>query len=348
MPTETSRELRFEDYLPEEVFASTTGIYERISHLVTEPEWLIYAPLIHEINDLKRETGATILAHNYQPVEIFYGIADHTGDSLSLAQQAAEVDEDTIVMCGVEFMAETAKMVNPDKTVLIPSTEAGCTLASSITADDVRKLREQYPGVPVVSYVNTSAAVKAESDICCTSSNAVEIVESLGSDRAIFLPDKYLAHFVDIQSGVEIIPWDGRCVAHEAFHASDLRALRLQYPGIAVIAHPECTEEVQEEADWVGSTSGLMDYLSSRRPRQAALITECTMSDNVSAALDDVELIQPCSLCPYMKRISLENTAEALRERQHEIVLDQDVIDRASRSVERMLEVSAGGRSHPC
>lgn len=348
MATQASDDIQFDRYLDPAVVEATAGIYEKISHLITEPEWLIHAPLIHEIKELKQQVGAVVLAHNYQPLEIFYGIADVTGDSLGLAKAAAQVDEDIIVMCGVEFMAETCKLLNPDKTVLIPSTEAGCTLATSITADDVRGLRERYPGVPVVSYVNTSAAVKAESDICCTSSNAVQIVESLDSERVIFLPDKYLAHFVRGQTDVEIIAWDGNCVAHEAFHAADLRALRLQHPGIAIIAHPECTEEVQESADWVGSTSGLLDYLTTHRPRKAALITECTMSDNVSAALTDVELIQPCSLCPYMKRISLENTAMALREMQHEIVLSDDVIEGATRAVERMLAVSSSTASNPC
>ncbi|MGM0559097.1 MAG: quinolinate synthase NadA [Myxococcota bacterium] len=347
MSTQAGDGIEFDRYLDPAVIESTAGVYEKIMHLVTEPEWLLQAPLIHEINQLKQQVGAVVLAHNYQPVEIFYGIADITGDSLGLAKAAAEADEEVIVMCGVEFMAETCKLLNPDKTVLIPSTEAGCTLATSITAEDVRGLRDQYPGVPVVSYVNTSAAVKAESDICCTSSNALQVVESLDSDRVIFLPDKYLAHFVRAQTDVEIIAWDGNCVAHEAFHASDLRALRLQHPGIAIIAHPECTEEVQESADWVGSTSGLIDYLTTHRPQKAALITECTMSDNVSAQLANVELIQPCSLCPYMKRISLENTAEALRQTQHEIVLEESVIDGARRSVERMLAVS-NGASNPC
>lgn len=319
--------------------ADIDKVFEKVRGVVTAEEWALDAPLIEEICRLKGEMGAVILAHNYQASSIFHGIADYAGDSLELARLAQACDEEILVVCGVEFMAETAKLLNPTRTVLLPSMEAGCSLADSITAADVRALKAKYPGVPVVSYVNTTAAVKAESDICCTSSNAVAIVESLGVERVIFLPDQHLAGHVARHTSVEIIDWKGGCIVHEEFRAADLRALKKQYPGIAVIVHPECREDVQAEADWVGSTSGLIEYIGREKPAQVALITECTMSANVSVQFRDVEFIQPCSLCPFMRKITLENVLRALVERQHEITIPAEIEPKARRAVERMLAV---------
>lgn len=322
-----------------EVAEATEHIYPKISHLVTEAEWQLYAPVIEGINRLKQERNACVLAHNYQAPEVFYGISDYVGDSLGLARQAAESQAEVIVMCGVHFMAETAKLLNPERTVLIPDTEAGCSLAESITPEDVRGLRREHPGVPVVTYVNTSAAVKAECDICCTSSNAIQVVESLGSDQVIFLPDGHLAKYVAAHTDVEIIDWKGVCIVHDEFRVADMRALRLQHPGIQVAVHPECQEAVQLEADVVGSTSQLQSYIDTERPEKVALITECTMSGNLSSAFPDTEFIQPCSLCPYMKKITLTKVYESLRTLEPRVEIDDEVAERARRSLERMLEV---------
>ena len=256
----------------------TGALYGRLRHLIPEVEWAVHAPLIERIWELKRERGALVLAHTYQTPEIFHGVADVTGDSLALAQRAAEVDAEVIVLCGVHFMAETAKVLNPQRTVLIPDLEAGCSLAESITAADVRALKGFHPGVPVVTYVNTSAAVKAESDICCTSANAVEVVESLGTERVIFLPDEYLGRWVAANTAVEVILWQGHCEVHEQFTADQLRAYREQFPGVVVLAHPECSPAVLAEADVVGSTSAMVRYVRERRPPRAALITECSLA----------------------------------------------------------------------
>lgn len=317
----------------------TQPTYDKIKHLIPEHEWAARAPLICEINRLKRARGAVLLAHNYQTPDIFYGVADISGDSLALARRAASVEAETLVMCGVRFMAETAKIVNPTRRVLIPDLSAGCSLAESITAADVRALRAQHPGVPVVTYVNTSAEVKAESDICCTSANAVEVVESLGVRRVLFLPDAYLAAYVATQTEVEIIPWRGTCEVHEQFTVAEIEGYRARLPGLEVIAHPECPPEVIEAADMVGSTSGMIRHIREQRPRRVVMITECSMSDNVAVEFPDVEFIRPCALCPHMKKITLNNILESLQELQHTIEVPAHVAARALRAVERMMEV---------
>jgi quinolinate synthase len=324
--------------------SDTTAIYDKIKHVVPEIEWVVHEPLIAEINRLKTELGAVILAHNYQTPEIFHGVADIKGDSLALAKRAAETDADIIVLCGVHFMAETAKIVNPTKTVLIPDLEAGCSLADSITAADVRELKRRYPGVPVVTYVNTSAEVKAETDICCTSANAVEVVESLGVDRVIFLPDEYLGKWVAANTDVEIILWKGHCEVHEKFSVDLVDSYRKQFPGVQVIAHPECDLDVLEASDMVGSTSGMISYLAERRPDKVVLITECSMSDNVSAEFPEIEFVRSCALCPHMKKITLPAIVDSLTHRQFEVEVDPEVSRRAARAVERMLEVGRGDR----
>jgi len=291
------------------------------------------------IKALKQQRKAVILAHNYQTPEIYHGVADIVGDSLALARRAAETEAEVIVMAGVHFMAETAKLLNPDKTVLIPDPRAGCSLAASITGADVRLLREAYPGVPVVTYVNTSAEVKAESDICCTSGNAVEVVESLGSDRVIFLPDEYLANYVARQTKVRIIGWHGRCEVHEQFTPDDIARHREAFQGLKVIAHPECPPEVLDAADFVGSTAQMIGYVKDRRPGRVLLLTECSMSDNVAAEVTDVEFVRPCNLCPHMKRITLENIEQALLTLEPRVEVPAAVAARARRAVERMLEI---------
>ncbi len=320
----------------------TDAIGERLRGVVPEMEWALHAPYITAINRLKKEHNAVILAHNYQTPEIFHGVADLSGDSLALAQQAADTDADIIVMCGVHFMAETAKILSPEKTVLIPDLRAGCSLAESITADDIHRLRRKHPGAPVVTYVNTSAEVKAESDICCTSANAVEIVESLGVDKVIFLPDEYLGHYVADQTDVEIVLWNGHCEVHERFTGDELRSYRANIEGVQIIAHPECPPEVLAEADFVGSTSGMIDHVTETKPPQVVMVTECSMSDNVAVALPEVEFIRPCAMCPHMKRISLPNIQTALESLQHEVTVDPQIARRARRAVERMLEVGRG------
>jgi quinolinate synthase len=319
--------------------AENQPIYDKIQHLIPEMEWLDHAPLISEINRLKKERNAVILAHNYQTPEIFYGVADITGDSLALARRAAESDAEVIVLCGVHFMAETAKILNPERTVLIPDPEAGCSLAESITAADVRRLKQRYPGVPVVTYVNTSAEVKAETDVCCTSANAVEVVESLGVERVIFLPDEYLGAWVRENTDVEVILWQGHCEVHEQFTVGQLQSYRDKYPDVKVIAHPECRLDVLQEADMVGSTSGMIGWLRANRPPRAVLITECSMSDNVAAELPDVEMVRSCILCPHMKKITLANIAESLEKMQYPVEVDPEIAARARRSVERMLSI---------
>jgi quinolinate synthase len=322
-----------------EVEAATQPIYERLKHVIPDVEWPIHAPLIAAINDLKRERNATILVHNYQVPEIFYGIGDITGDSLALAQKGAEVDADVILMCGVRFMAETAKILSPDKTVLLPDMDAGCSLAASITGADVRRLREQYPGVPVVTYVNAYADVRAEADICCTSGNAVKVVESLNSDRVIFVPDGYLGRYVAEQTEVEVILWEGACEVHERFTPAELRGYRKDYPGIHVMAHPECPPDVLAEADFVGSTAGMIKHVGDERPEQVVMVTECSMSDNVAVEYPDVNFIRPCNLCPHMKRITLPKILRSLQELSPQVEVDPDIAVRARRSLERMLAI---------
>jgi quinolinate synthase len=323
-----------------EIAARTSVLYERVKTVIPAIEWPVFAPYIDAINRLKRSRNAVILAHNYQTPEIFHGVADITGDSLALAREAAKVDADIILLCGVQFMAETAKLMNPDKTVLIPDLDAGCSLAASITGADVRLLKQRYPGVPVVCYVNSSAEVKAESDICCTSANAVEIVESFGAPRVIMLPDEYLAKNTAALTAVEIIAWHGKCEVHERFSAADIRAYRDATPGIVVLAHPECPPEVVAAADFTGSTAAMADYVGRFRPARVVLVTECSMSDNVAAAHPDIEFVRPCNLCPHMKRITLPKILDALENRRYEVTIDPAIAVRARRAVERMIQAS--------
>ena len=324
--------------------AELAPVYERMRRVVPEIEWAVHAPYVARINELKRERNAVILAHNYQTPEIFLGVADFTGDSLALARQGAQTAADTIVMCGVHFMAETAKILSPEKTVLIPDLEAGCSLAASITGADVRLLKERYPGVPVVTYVNTTADVKAETDVCCTSANSVEVVESLGVDRVIFLPDEYLGHWVASQTDVELILWKGHCEVHERFTSEDIRSYRATNPGVYVLAHPECPRDVLAEADYVGSTSGMIRQVGEVRPKRVVMITECSMSDNVAVAHPDVEFVRPCNLCPHMKRITLPKILGALESMVHEVHVDSEIGGRAKESLDRMLAVGRGRR----
>ncbi|MEO8083641.1 MAG: quinolinate synthase NadA [Ardenticatenales bacterium] len=339
--------IAFEDaplpYTPA-VAAATAEAHERLRTSVPDIEWPIVAPLIARINELKRERNAIILAHNYMPPSIFHGVADLRGDSLALAQMAAETEADVIVLCGVHFMAETAALINPTKTVLIPDPKAGCSLAESITGADVRALRAAHPGVPVVTYVNTSADVKAESDICCTSANAVTVVESLGVDRVIFLPDEYLAAWVATQTSVEIIDYKGHCMVHERFTAADIDALRAARPGVLVLSHPESPPEVLAASDFVGSTSAMIKIVAERRPAAVALMTECSMSDNVAAEFPELEFVRPCQLCPHMGRITLPKVRHSLETMTHKVEIDPAVAERARRAVERMLAVGRGPR----
>jgi quinolinate synthase len=315
-------------------------LYRRVERHVPPFEWLMLAEDVEAILRLKRERNAVILAHNYQTLEIFHTVADIVGDSLALARRAVDTDADVIVLAGVHFMAETAKLLNPEKTVLIPDLEAGCSLASSITPADIRLLRQRYPGVPVVTYVNTSAAVKAESDVCCTSGNARKIVESLNAPRVLMLPDEYLARNVAAEiPDVEIIAWHGHCEVHERFSAADVRSLRETHPGVVVLAHPECPPDVVREADFAGSTAAMADYVGARRPSRVVLLTECSMSDNVAVQYPDLDFVRPCNLCPHMKRITLGGIRRALEENRHEVTVDADIAERARRSVERMLAV---------
>lgn len=321
-----------------ELMARTAPLYDRVKSVIPSVEWLAFAEDIDAILALKHERDAVILAHNYQTPEIFHCVADIVGDSLALAREATRVDARVILLAGVHFMAETAKLLNPGKRVLIPDLRAGCSLAASITAADVRLLRERYPGVPVVTYVNTSAAVKAESDICCTSGNAKKIVESLGVPKVIMLPDEYLAQNVAAETGVEIVTWAGHCEVHERFSAADIRQLRTSHPGIVVLAHPECPPEVVGESDFTGSTAAMIDFVGAKKPARVVLVTECSMSDNVAVQHPDIEFIRPCNLCPHMKRITLPKIRHALEEMRHEVTIDAAVAARARRAVERMLE----------
>ena len=323
-------------YTPD-VAAQTRPIFERVAHVIPEVEWPVHAPYVAEINRLKRERNAIILAHNYQVPEIFHTVADIVGDSLALAVEAERTSADVIVLCGVHFMAETAKLLNPTKTVLVPDLRAGCSLADSITAADVRLLRERYPGVPVVTYVNTSAEVKAESDICVTSGNAVNIVNSLGVDRVIFLPDEYLGKYVASQTGVQIITWKGHCEVHERFTGDQIRAYRQDDPSLVVLAHPECPPDVLAAADYVGSTQGMITYVDDRRPARVVMITECSMASNVSANFPQIDFVRPCNLCPHMKRNTLPKVLHSLQTMQYEVTVDPSVATRARAAVERML-----------
>jgi quinolinate synthase len=326
-----------------QVEAETAGSWEKVKRHITPMEWRAQAPLIAEINRLKREKDAVILAHNYMTPEIFHGVGDYVGDSLGLAKEAAKSCAKVIVQAGVHFMAETSKILSPDKTVLIPDLQAGCSLAASITGADVRLIKQRYPGVPVVTYVNTTADVKAETDICCTSANAVQVVEEAarlwGVDRVILIPDEFLARNVARQTDVRIIAWQGRCEVHERFTAADILEIRAAYPGAEVLAHPECPAEVLEVSDFAGSTAAMNDYVIQRKPKQVVLITECSMADNVAADAPETEFVRPCNLCPHMKRITLENIYDTLVEGRYEVTVDPAIAERARLAVQRMIDL---------
>ena len=322
-----------------EIKKATDPIYKKISKAIPEIEWSIHAPYIFKINELKKKKNAVILAHNYQTPEIYHGISDFSADSLALAIEAAKTKADIIVMCGVHFMAETAKLMSPDKKVLLPDMKAGCSLSSSITGDDVRELKKKNPGVPVVSYVNTSADVKAETDVCCTSANAVKIVNSLNVNKVIFLPDDYLAKYVASQTDVEIISWKGTCEVHEKFNDAEINEIRKNNPGIKVIAHPECPPDVIRASDFTGSTSGMIKYVKDNQPKKVMMVTECSMSDNVQVDNPNVKFIRPCNLCPHMKRITLPKILECLENENNEIIMSNETIEKARKSVERMTKI---------
>ena len=322
-----------------EIRKATEPIYQKISKAVPEIEWSSHAPYIYKINKLKKEKNAVILAHNYQTPEIYHGISDFSADSLALAVEAAKTKADIIVMCGVHFMAETAKLMSPNKKVLLPDMSAGCSLSSSITGEDVRNLKKKYPDVPVVSYVNTSADVKSETDVCCTSANAVKIVNSLGAKKVIFLPDDYLAKYVASQTDVEIISWKGTCEVHEQFNDVEINEIRKNNPGIKVIAHPECPPDVIKASDFTGSTSGMIKYVKDNQPEKVMMVTECSMSDNVQVDNPNVKFIRPCNLCPHMKKITLPKILDCLQNETNEILMSEETIEKARKSVERMAEI---------
>ena len=319
--------------------SSSRTLAARLSHVVPAAEIELGLPLIERILELKERHGAAVLAHNYQVPLITAAVADFTGDSLAMAQFAVNCDAETIVVCGVRFMAETVKLLCSDKRVLLPAQEAGCSLADSITPEDVRRVRERCPEVPVIAYVNTSAAVKAEADICCTSGNAVRIAQSLGSERVIVLPDRHLAQFVASATGLEVIAWNGECEVHTRFSAADIRGFRLS-SGATVLAHPECPAPVQAEADFVGSTAAMADYLVRRRPQRALLLTECAMADNVAVQCPDITFLRPCNLCRHMKATTLERLCEALTTLGEQIRIDPAIAERARAPITRMLSVS--------
>ena len=334
-------ELNFETKA--EIKKATDPIYQKVSKVIPEIEWSFHAPLIHKINMLKKEKNAVVLAHNYQTPEIFHGIADIAADSLALAVEAEKTNADIIVLCGVHFMAETAKLMNPKKKILLPDMGAGCSLASSITGKDVKMLKEKFPSVPVVTYVNTSAEVKAESDICCTSANAVKVVESLGVDKVIFLPDQYMAKYVQTKTKVQIISWIGTCIVHERFSAQEIKDIKKQNPEISVLSHPECPPEVIAASDFTGSTTGMSNYVKKNQPKKVMLVTECSMSDNVQVDNPNVQFIKPCNLCPHMKTITLPKVLECLENETNEILIPEIISRKARKAVERMVAI---GRSH--
>jgi len=329
--------------LNEQVKIETDPIYQKVSKVIPQIEWAFHAPFIHKINKLKKEKNAVVLAHNYQTPEIFHGIADIAADSLALAVEAEKTNADIIVLCGVHFMAETAKLMNPNKKVLLPDMDAGCSLASSITGKDVRMLKEKYPCVPVVTYINTSADVKAESDICCTSANVVKVIESLGTNKVIFLPDQYMAKYVQTKTKVQIISWVGTCIVHERFSAQEIEDIRKQNPGIVVLAHPECPPEVIAASNFTGSTSGMNKYVKDNQPNKVMLVTECSMSDNVQVNNPNVQFIKPCNLCPHMKTITLPKVLNCLENEKNEILIPEVISRKARKAVERMITI---GRRH--
>lgn len=324
-----------------EVERATAHLYERVKDVIPAIEWPFFAPYVKAINEIKKQRNAVILAHNYQTPEIFHCVSDVVGDSLQLARLAAKQDAEIIVQCGVHFMAETSKLLSPDKTVLIPDMRAGCSLAESITGADVRLLKERYPGVPVVTYVNSSADVKAETDICCTSSNAVQVVESLGVDRVIFLPDEYLGKYVASQTKVKLILWKGHCEVHERFSGEELRAYRDADPSVQIIAHPECPPDVLAEADFTGSTAHMIDWVKAKKPAKVVMVTECSMASNVAAEVPEVNFIRPCNLCPHMKRITLPKILDSLLTMTDEVVIDPAIAERARLPIERMINLKS-------
>ena len=326
--------------LNNEIRKATDPIYQKVSKVIPEIEWAFHAPLIHKINMLKKQKNAVLLAHNYQTPEIFHGVADIAADSLALAIEAEKTEADIIVLCGVHFMAETAKLMNPYKKVLLPDMNAGCSLASSITGKDVKLLKEKYPGVPVVTYVNTSAEVKAESDICCTSANALQIVEAMESDTVIMTPDQYLAQNVAAQSSKKVVYWPGSCVVHELYTADELNAYRDANPGTKIVAHPECKPDVVQAADFTGSTTGMVDWVRQNRPEKVMLVTECSMAANVAEELPEVELTKPCNACPYMKMITLEKVLWSLHTMTEPVAVDPAIAENARVAVERMIDLS--------
>tara|TARA_R110002073_G_scaffold21426_1_gene75455 strand:+ start:88 stop:1254 length:1167 start_codon:yes stop_codon:yes gene_type:complete len=327
----------------DDVKAETDHLYERVKDVILPDEWPVYAPLIAAINRLKKERGAIILAHNYMTPEIFNCVGDLSGDSLALARMAADVEEDIIVQAGVHFMAETAKIMCPDKTVLIPDMRAGCSLAESITGEDVAAIKAKYPDYPIVTYVNTSAAVKAEADVCCTSGNAVQVVEwaakEWGTDTVILIPDEFLARNVAANTDIRILTWKGACEVHERFTAEDVEALREGHPGVVVLTHPESPVDVVRAADYAGSTAGMAAWVKNNRPAKVVLLTECSMSDNVAIENPGVKFVRPCNLCPHMKRITLQNIYDALRYNRHEVEVDETTAARARISIQRMLDL---------
>nr|WP_040308739.1 quinolinate synthase NadA [Asticcacaulis biprosthecium] len=326
-----------------QVEAETAAIRARLAGKVSELEWQLHAPLIAAINRLKKEKNAVVLAHNYMTPEIFHGVGDYVGDSLGLAREAAKSEAAIIIQGGVHFMAETSKILAPEKTVLIPDLRAGCSLASGITGADVRLIKQRYPGVPVVTYVNTTADVKAETDICCTSANAVQVVEwaakQWGTDRVILIPDQFLAKNVARQTDIKIIAWAGACEVHERFNASDIADVRAAHPGAVVLAHPECPPDVIAASDFTGSTTAMADYVTKNQPKQVVLITECSMADNVTADAPGVEFLRPCNLCPHMKRITLQGIYDSLVKHQYEVTVDPELIPRAAQAVQRMIDM---------
>jgi len=330
-----SSELKFNS----EIKNQTSELYNKIHLSIPQIEWPTIAPYIYEINKLKKEKGVTILAHNYQAPEIFYGVEDIVGDSLGLAIDGSKVKADKILMCGVHFMAETAKIMSPEKKILLPDLSAGCSLAESITASDVRKLKKENPGVPVVTYVNTSAAVKAETDVCCTSANAVKIVESLNVKKVIFLPDEYLAKYVASKTKVEIISWKGKCEVHERFTDHEIFELRKNYPDLKVVSHPECPPEVINASDYTGSTGSMINYVKNTKAKDIFLVTECSMSDNVQIENPNINFIKPCNLCPHMKKITLKSILKSLKEENYLIEIDDETISRAKGAIEKMIAI---------
>ena len=328
--------------LSTEIKKAIDPIYQKVSKVIPEIEWSFHAPLIHKINMLKKEKNAVVLTHNYQTPEIFHGVSDVAADSLALAIEASKTEADIIILCGVHFMAETAKLMNPKKKVLLPDMDAGCSLASSITGKDVRLLKEKYPGVPVISYVNTSAEVKAESDICCTSANAIQVVESLGASKVIFLPDQYMAKYISTKTKVQIISWVGTCIVHERFSGQEINDVKKQNPGIKILSHPECSPEVIAVSDFTGSTSGMAKYVDKNQPEKVMLVTECSMSDNVQIENPNVQFVRPCNLCPYMKTITLPKILDCLETETNEILIPEIISRKARKAVERMAAIGRG------